>query len=319
MNPASSRSLGLRLLLWGGLLALLAGGLVLGALWLTAMDRAVVLPIQPTPTAEMAWLPTLIIPTIVLVTPSPLPPEVSPSLVPSPTVWPTPTPPSVLYPTCTPPAGWLPYRVRAGDTLYSLAWQAGTSPLLIQQANCLVGEALPVGRILYLPPQFFATPTRVPCGPPPGWVRYIVQVGDTLWNLSFRLGVSIETIRRANCMTDYVLRVGQPLYLPAYPPPLTATPTRTPTATRTPSPTSTGTPTPAATVTPTPTESPTPTAGPTPTETLTPTETPTETPTGTPTATPETPTATPEPPTATPEPTAAPTETTEPSPTPPSP
>ncbi len=307
MSTVSSRTSGWQLFLLGGLLALLAGGLVLGALGLTAMDRAAVLPRSPTPTAEMAWLPTLVIPTIILVTPTSPPPEVSPSVVPSPTGGLPPTPPSVLYPTCTPPAGWLPYTVRAGDTLYSLAWRAGTSPLLIQQANCLVGDALPVGRTLYLPPQFFATPTRVPCGPPPGWVRYIVQVGDTLWNLSFRLGVSIEAIRRANCMTDYILRVGQPLYLPAYPPPLTATPTRTPTATRTPSPTPTGTLTPTATATPTPTGSPTPT----PTESPTPTETPTPTPSGTPT--PEVPTATPEPPTATPA------ETVVPSPSPSSP
>ncbi len=308
---------GWRLLLSGGLLVLLAGALVLGALWLSAVDRALAPPRPPTSTPETAGWVTPFIPTVWVLSPTPFGVETPPSPVPSPTQGPTPTPPSVLYPTCTPPAGWLPYRVRAGDTLYNLAWRAGTSPLLIQQANCLVGETLTVGRILYLPPQFFATPTRVPCGPPPGWVRYIVQPGDTLWNLSVRLGVSVEAIRWANCMTDYTLRVGQPLYLPAYPPPLSPTPTRFPTATRTPTPTPTGTQTPTPTVTPTPTGTvtgtPTPTESPTPTETPPPTESPTP-----PTETPL-PTESPIPPTETPPPTESPIPPTEIPPTSPPP
>ncbi|MBC7226592.1 MAG: LysM peptidoglycan-binding domain-containing protein [Thermoflexales bacterium] len=320
MNGVASRSSGWRLLLSGGLLVLLAGALVGGALWLSAVDQALAPPRLPTSTPGMAWLETPFIPTIFVLSPTPLGGETPSSPAPSPTQGPTPTPPSVLYPTCTPPAGWRPYQVRPGDTLYSLAWRAGVSPLLIQQANCLVGETLTPGRILYLPPQFFATPTRVPCGPPPGWVRYIVQPGDTLWNLSVRLGVSVEAIRWANCMTDYTIRVGQPLYLPAYPPPLSPTPTRTPT--RTPTATGTWTPTPTATPTPTGTVpvTPTPTGSPTPTETPTemPTETPTEIPTGSPTPT-ETPT--PVPPSPTPTPSPEPSATAEPtvSPSPPSP
>lgn len=178
MNRTSS-STGWQSLLFGGLLALLAGALVLGALWLSAVDRALVLPRSPTATPTMAWMVTPFIPTVFVLSPTPFGLETPSSPVPSPTQGPTPTPPSVLYPTCRPPAGWLPYQVRPGDTLYNLAWRAGTSPLVIQQANCLVGETLTVGHILYLPPQFFATPTRVPCGPPPGWIRYIVQPGDT--------------------------------------------------------------------------------------------------------------------------------------------
>ncbi|MGB9890373.1 MAG: LysM peptidoglycan-binding domain-containing protein [Anaerolineae bacterium] len=306
MNGVPAPLSGWRLLLSGGLLVLLAGALVLGALWLSAVDRALAPPRPPTATPEIAGWVTPFIPTVWVLSPTPFGVETPPSPAPSPTPGPTPTPPSVLYPTCTPPRGWLPYRVRAGDTLSNLAWRAGTSPLLIQQANCLVGETLTPGRILYLPPPFFATPTRVPCGPPPGWIRYIVQPEDTLWNLSVRLGVSVEAIRWANCMTDYTIRVGQPLYLPAYPPPLSPTPTRFPTATRTPTPTptGTGTPTPTGTVTGTPT----PTESPTPTETPTASPTPTETPTASPTPT-ETPTAVP------PSPTPAPTPSPEPSPT----
>ncbi|RME34577.1 MAG: LysM peptidoglycan-binding domain-containing protein, partial [Thermoflexia bacterium] len=239
-------------------LALFGGLIVLGAMWLSLTDRAMA-PLRPVPPTEMAWIPPTFtpwaIPTLWVYTPEGRTPEAyTPALTPAPVSAPTPL--SVLYPTpCAPPAGWLPYTVRRGDTLYRLAWRSGTSPLLIRQANCLETDSLQVGRVIYLPPTFFATPTRVPCGPPPGWVRYFVQPGDTLWNLSFRLGVSIEAIRLANCMTDYVLRVGQPLYLPAYPPPFT--PTRTPT--RPPTATSTATPTPTLTPTEVPTGTPTPT------------------------------------------------------------
>ncbi len=318
MNATTSSS-GWRLLLSGGLLVLLAGALVLGALWLSAVDRALAPPRPPTSTPEMARWVTPFIPTVFVISPTPFGVETPPSPVPSPTLGPTPTPPSVLYPTCTPPAGWRPYRVQSGDTLYSLAWRAGTSPLLIQQANCLVGETLTPGRILYLPPQFFAPPTRVPCGPPPGWVRYIVQPGDTLWNLSVRLGTSVEAIRWANCMTDYTIRVGQPLYLPAYPPPLSPTPTRFPTATRTPTPTGTWTPTPTLTPTPTGTLTGTPTPTESPTPPNTPTETPTESPMPTETPTMETPTEIPPSPTPSSAPTPLPDGGTPGSPSPPPP
>lgn len=303
-------SLGLRLLFLGSLLAMLAGALVMGTLWLPLADRAAG-PRPATSVAEATLIPTFPPPTA----PATAIGEASPSPYPSPSPTvplPTPTAPSVIYPTCIPPAGWLPYQVQPGDTLYSLAWRAGISVYALVEGNCLGGEALPIGRIIYLPPLFFATPTSVPCGPPPGWVRYIVQPGDTLWNLSYRLGISIEAIRWANCLYGYTLWVGQPLYLPAYPPPLsptpfptftptptflptfTPTPTPWPTFTATPvtTPTITATPTPVPSITPTPTETPIPT--PTDTSTPTPTETPTPTPSETPTP-PPTPTATPTP------------------------
>ncbi|MCS7177679.1 MAG: LysM peptidoglycan-binding domain-containing protein [Anaerolineae bacterium] len=317
MNGAPSRLLGLRLLLSGGILALLAGSLVLGALWLSMAERAAVLP-QPSPMPPMETIGFItFVPVTLPPSPTPTgpveatstPPLASPVLSSTPEA--TPTRPSVLYPVCTPPAGWLPYRVRAGDTLYTLAWRADTSPLLIQRANCLTRAVLTTGQMLYLPPAFFVPPTRVPCGPPPGWIRYIVRAGDTLWNLSLRVGISVEAIRWANCMTGYTLRVGQPLYLPTYPSPLTSTPTRVPTVTRT------ATPTPTRTGTPTPTGSPTPTGTSTATFTPTSSPTPTGTPTGTPTSTASpTPTGTPTP-TESPTPTEMPPSPTLPPPSPP--
>jgi LysM repeat protein len=125
------------------------------------------------------------------------------------------------------------------------------------------------------------TQTPIPCGPPPNWVVYIVQPGDTVFSLAARTGISDEALRFANCLRNNNIRVGQQLYLPFVPPTLTPTATTQP-------PTPTDTPTPTATtfVTDTPTFTPTPTAtfAPPP-DTPTPTPTPPDVSLGTPTPT----------------------------------
>jgi len=290
---------GLQQLASGGVLALLAGTLVAGTLWLAVTDQGA----SPSPTPESlptAPLPdSTLSPTATGVTAPPPTPITPCSPTPPP---PTPTFVSILFPSCPPPDGWLPYWVERGDKLYTLAWRAGTSTFTLQYANCLESATLQPGRIIYLPPAFFATPTPIPCGPPPGWISYTVQSGDTLYNLSARLGISMEEIRQANCMYGYALWTGQPLYLPSLPPTITPTatflptPTSTFTATWTPSPTTTPTVSPTVTYTATPsptaTHTVTPTLTATPTATSTVTATPTLTPTTTPTST-LTPTLTP--------------------------
>ncbi len=302
--------IGLRQLVAGTVVVLLATGLLWGSFWLAETERFLGLP-SAVPVAEVT-------PSALPLTPSEtvLPAATGVPSTPAATPTPTPTYASLLYPSCPPPTGWRPYWVQEGDTLYSLAWQGGTSTYVLIEMNCLEGESIQPGRIIYLPPTFFTTPTPAPrCGVPPGWVLYVVQPGDTLYNLSFRLGITIEAIRRANCMTGYVLYVDKPLYLPAIPPPLSPTPTRFPSPTLTP--TSTRMPSPTPTFTPTPTVSPTPslTIEPTPTGTWTPTPTATATVTATVTATPtSTPTLTPTG-TWTPSPTPTPTGTPTPTPT----
>ncbi|HIP87735.1 MAG TPA: LysM domain-containing protein [Anaerolineales bacterium] len=320
---------GVRQIAAGVVVLLVSIGLLAGVLGLAGAEERMASP-GGTPVA----LATVVSPPPLSTAAPVSPPSATPLVVavvsPGPTSSPTPLPPtptvaSLLFPSCPPPPGWKSYWVQPGDTLYSLAWRAGTTVLALAEGNCLEGEVIYPGRVIYLPSAFFATPTPVPCGPPPGWVLYTVQRGDTLWNLSYRLGVPIETIRRANCMTGYLLRLGQPLYLPMLPPPLTPTPTAPPsvtpssTPTPTPSPTVGGTPTSTATptVTVTPTWTPTPTATPSTTVTLSPTASPTPTSTFTPTPTP-TPTASPMPtptPTFTPTPVSSPTSTPTPTPT----
>lgn len=125
-----------------------------------------------------------------------------------------------------------------------------------------------------IPPTATNTPTNtatpVLCGPPAGWIRYTVQSGDTLFNLSQRLGVTIAQLQFANCLGNSTrILVGQRLWVPFTPPPratntpLPATATDTPTATATAHMTNTPVPTetqppPTATIPPTATSTPEP-------------------------------------------------------------
>jgi LysM repeat protein len=242
----------------------------------------------PSPTSPAATATNLPVPLAPTFTPAP---EVPPTAttVASPTPLPSPTPFVATLPplpqVCTPPYGWVGYTVQVGDTLNELAYRYRIDVSLLMQANCLDNQVYP-GQVIFLPPVVF-TPTPLPpppCGPPPGWVQYVVQPGDTLNSLAARTNTTVYAIAQASCLTRNVIHAGQVVWLPYLPPP--PTPTLPPTATYTPHPTPTFTlvPTPSNTLPatftatsppPTATHTPPPpatyTATPQPTETASPT------------------------------------------------
>jgi LysM repeat protein len=88
--------------------------------------------------------------TVIYVPPSPLPTS-------------TPVPPVP----CGRPAGWVPYIVQPGDTLYRLSVAYGTTVAQLQLANCLGSSTiLHVGQILYVPPVAPILPTSTIPFPP---------------------------------------------------------------------------------------------------------------------------------------------------------
>lgn len=121
---------------------------------------------------------------------------------------PTPTPCGTV------PAGWEPYTVQAGDTLFGLASRAGVSQEQVMQVNCLASEGLMAGEVIYLPP--LPTPSATPCepSPPEGWVLYTVRLGDTMFSLAVTRGTTTEEVIRVNCLTSSDLWEGDTLYLP---------------------------------------------------------------------------------------------------------
>ncbi|NKQ37064.1 MAG: LysM peptidoglycan-binding domain-containing protein [Chloroflexi bacterium] len=220
----------------------------------------------------------------------------------------TPTPPQstavAVVPDCSIPAGWQPYVVQPGDTLYSLSIRSGVSADTIVQGNCLTMTSLTPGSVIYLPAA--PPPPPPPCGPPAHWVRYTVQYGDTLYALAQRTGSTVYAIMQANCMTSTTLYAGQTIYLRVYPvvptmPPPLPSATPLPTMTMTAVPTNTAIPPATSTMPPMPTATTTavgtlPPTSPVPTQT--PSITPSASPTGQPTTT-ITPTLAPPTPTAT--------------------
>ena len=74
------------------------------------------------------------------------------------------------------------------------------------------------------------SPETEGCTPPEGWVPYVVEEGDTLFEfvLLAEQTVTVDDLIAANCLPERWIIVGQTIYLP---PGVIATPTPVPTAT----------------------------------------------------------------------------------------
>lgn len=147
---------------------------------------------------------------------------------------------------CNIPSGWQAYFVQSGDTLGVIADSIGSTVTVIQQGNCLTSETIFVQQLLFLPslpagvptiapsvlnnlqPQSTtvatsvvvpaATSTAVNCPVPPGWVAYIVQVGDTLGIIANSTSTTVGNLQNGNCLgSSELIFVGQTLYLPRSP------------------------------------------------------------------------------------------------------
>ena len=126
--------------------------------------------------------------------------------------------------------------------------------------------------------QSLPTYTSIPCGPPSGWVSYVVRSGDTLYQLSQTAGVSVRQLQQANCLSSSMIYAGKRLYLPSWSVPAneqTSTPTTTPSSI----------PTVIGMATPSEIQTASPTAIPSSTQASVSTATPSSTPTGIPNAT----------------------------------
>lgn len=258
-----------------GLLAAFASSLlVISAISLSILEGKIQLPLQTPTAALLADQPVRI---------ENLPPKPG-----------TPMPaPATSTPACVVPEDWEAYTIVPGDTLETLAEQWSTTVDELYEKNCLFSSSLAAGYTLYHPPlpapsitptqpmqpspeepvdePAAATATRILCGPPPGWITYVVQSGDTLFRIAFNYRVTVEQLKLANCLAGDTIRTGQRLFVPNVP-------TRVPTATQTP--TDEPPPQPTATTAVPPTDIPTDI----PTEL--PTDLPTELPTDLPTAEP---------------------------------
>jgi LysM repeat protein len=180
--------------------------------------------LQPSPTSTIPAGVPVVEPTF---TPIPI------AQVPTSTATNTPTsvPPPTSY-FCTPRTDWDTYTVRPGDTLATVAARYRIAIPELMQANCMIGQTLYPGQVIYVPPVATPGPTPTlhpPCGPPAYWVLYRVKPGDTLYSLATRTYSTVYEIMWANCLNEPYIYVGQWLWLKSapHPPPPRPTPTHT--------------------------------------------------------------------------------------------
>jgi murein DD-endopeptidase MepM/ murein hydrolase activator NlpD len=92
--------------------------------------------------------------------------------------------------------------VHPGDTLWGLAQRYSTTVDALRQANSLVGSALQPGTTLKLPQNGNATPDA-----------YVVQPGDTLYDIALAFHLSVDDLIAYNDLSGSTIKPGQTLKL----------------------------------------------------------------------------------------------------------
>lgn len=113
------------------------------------------------------------------------------------------------------------YTVKKGDTLYSIAKKYGVLADTIIQDNALKNANLSIGQNLKIrvtPSSFnveecFGEDSNIEL-PNNNVERYVVQKGDTLYNISKKFNTSVNNIVQFNKLNSNVLNVGQVLQIP---------------------------------------------------------------------------------------------------------
>lgn len=119
-----------------------------------------------------------------------------------------------------PYAGWISYKVRSGDSWYRIGRRHGVPVAVLKKVNNRRSNLLRPGQRLMIPG---SNSTQVAWRSPRAKTRaiaqkrgnYIVQRGDTLYDISRATGVSVKTLLSANGLRSAKsLRAGTKLYIP---------------------------------------------------------------------------------------------------------
>lgn len=95
------------------------------------------------------------------------------------------------------------HTVKAGETLYGIARQYGTTPEALQQLNHLSGNIAKVGQVLKVSSGGSTARTPIPTTPvspnhAPSRTTHIVRAGETLFAVAQRYKMSVEALRQLN-------------------------------------------------------------------------------------------------------------------------
>ncbi len=94
------------------------------------------------------------------------------------------------------------YVVKSGDILYSIANKNGVNILDLKTANNKTIDNLSVGEVLIIP------------NSSTGEINYVVQLGDNLYNIANKYGVTINDIKTLNNLSSDLLTIGDVLKIP---------------------------------------------------------------------------------------------------------
>ncbi|MBG9978590.1 LysM peptidoglycan-binding domain-containing protein [Ruoffia tabacinasalis] len=102
------------------------------------------------------------------------------------------------------------YTVQAGDYLYKIAQQFGTTVEAIKDANDLTNNNLQIGDVLLIPDGSEEDDDEET----PSETYYTVQAGDYLYKIAQHFGTTVEAIKEANDLTNNNLQIGDVLLIP---------------------------------------------------------------------------------------------------------
>ncbi|MGI5901109.1 MAG: LysM peptidoglycan-binding domain-containing protein [Desulfitobacteriia bacterium] len=107
------------------------------------------------------------------------------------------------------PRGTITYKIKPGDTFYSIAKRFNTTVASLRSVNPgLNPKDLQIGQLIYIP----VRRKVVPC-PPAN--RYTIKAGDTFSKLARRYGIPVSTLTALNPgVNPLELQVGQIICLP---------------------------------------------------------------------------------------------------------
>ena len=98
------------------------------------------------------------------------------------------------------------YRVRRGDSIYTIAKKYGITQRSIRRTNNLRSSRLRIGQRLVL-----VIPPRANTQPPPGKNVHVVRRGETLFSIAKKYGTSVSKIRIINNLGTTRISIGQRL------------------------------------------------------------------------------------------------------------
>lgn len=94
------------------------------------------------------------------------------------------------------------YKVKSGDTLWSIARSLGVTVNELKEANNLTSNALSIGQLLYIPKkETEIVETEV----------YTVKSGDTLYSIARKYNLTVDELKKLNNLTSNSLSIGQKL------------------------------------------------------------------------------------------------------------